>query len=88
VSPPDASLWGPTVTPEVERILNVGLEEIPADRLTVLADDLYRAQSALIGAAWRAAVESGRVSAVCPDTPDEMLDTSSITFRIHKEPEP
>jgi hypothetical protein len=79
-------IWGPAVPPEVERVLNVGLEEIPGDRLTELADDLWRAQTLLVGAAYRAAIESGRVTVACPDTPEELLNPEQITLRIRKEP--
>ncbi len=64
----------------------MGLEELPGEVLTRLADDLFRAQTALIGAAFRAAVNSGRVSAVCPDTPGELLNPDRIALRISKEP--
>jgi hypothetical protein len=79
-------IFGPAVPPEFERVLNVGLEEIPPSRLTELADDLWRAQTMLIGAAYRAAIESGRVEHVCPDTPDELLNPERVTLRIRKEP--
>jgi hypothetical protein len=82
----DASLWGPAVPPEAVSVLNVGLEEIPGERLTELADALWNAQTMLIGAAWRAAFESGRVVQVCPDTPEELLNPERIALHIKKEP--
>jgi hypothetical protein len=80
-------LFGPAVAPEVLPILEAGLEELPGDLLTRLGDDLFRAQTVLIGAAFRAAVNSGRVSAICPDTPGELLDPNParIALRISKE---
>jgi hypothetical protein len=82
----EGSIWGPAIRPEFARVLNVGLEEIPGDTLTRLADDLWRSQTMLIGAAYRAAMESGRVTEVCPDTPDELLNPERITLRIKEEP--
>ena len=81
-----ASIFGPAVSPEAARVLEVGLEEIPGERLTALAEDLYRAQTVLIGAAFRAAFKSGRVEAICPDTVAELLDPDTVTLRIRKEP--
>lgn len=81
-----SGIWGAYVPPEAVPILDAGLEEIPASRLTELADDLWRAQTMLIGTAYRAAIESGRVRPVCPDTPDELFDPERVAFRIKKEP--
>lgn len=86
MNPADASMWGPAVPPEAARLLNVGLEELPGETLTRLADDLWRAQTMLIGAAYRAAIESGRVEEVCPDTPDELFNAEHVKLRIKKEP--
>jgi hypothetical protein len=79
-------IWGPSVPPGAVPILNVGLEELPGETLTRLADDLWRAQTMLIGAAFRAAFESGRVSEVCPDTPEELFNPEHVRLRIKKEP--
>jgi hypothetical protein len=86
VNPADASLWGPAVPPGAVSILNVGLEELPGETLTRLADDLWRAQTMLIGAAYRAAIGSGRVVEICPDTPEELFNQEQIKLRISKEP--
>ena len=79
------SIFGPAVSPEAAAILDAGLEELPAQTLTRLADDLWRAQTLLIGAAYRAAIESGRVEQVCPDTAAELLEPQRLAFRITKE---
>jgi hypothetical protein len=84
VNSADASLWGPAVPPEAAKILNAGLEELPGETLTRLADDLWRAQTLLIGAAWRAAFESGRVVEVCPDTPEELFNPERVMLRVKK----
>jgi hypothetical protein len=78
------SIWGPAVPADAAAILDVGLEEIPGDRLTALVDDLWRAQTLLIGAAYRAAFESGRVEEVCPDTVAELADPAHpVTLRFN-----
>src|SRR3954454_12403219 len=80
------ALFGPAVSPEVAALLEVGLEELSADELTRLADDLWRAQTMLIGAAFRAATESGRVTAVAPDTVAELLNPEPAEVRLRINP--
>jgi hypothetical protein len=79
------SIFGPAVSPEAAAILDAGLEELPAETLTRLADDLWQAQTLLIDSAYRAAIESGRVELICPDTVAELLDPTTGKLRVRKE---
>jgi hypothetical protein len=38
-----------------------------------------------VSVALNAALESGRVRMVCPDTPAELLEPSTLALRINKE---
>ena len=86
----DASLWPPGWV-ALARFLEVGLEELPGSRIAELVDgmtlaqaELDQARSELANAALNAAVASGRVRVVCPDTPEKLLDPDILELR--KEP--
>ena len=80
-----SSLWGAAVPEELVPIFNAGLEEISAGRLTQLIESINRSQLALMHAALTAALASGRVVEVCPDTVAELVDPDTLTLRINKE---
>jgi hypothetical protein len=78
------TLFGPLIPGDMASFLLVGFQELPLDRQGELVDNVRRAQEEAAGASLLAALESDRVSEVCPDTPDEFLNPSVIRFRISK----
>jgi hypothetical protein len=68
----------------VARILSVGLEELATEEQFRLIENMQTAQNELLGACLRAAVDSGRVEPIAPDTPDELFNPREVRFRIHQ----
>jgi len=79
------ALFGAIVSPEAASLLVVGFRSLPISEQARLIDNLRSAQNALVGAAFAASFESGRVTPVCPDTAEELLNPQSILFQINPE---
>jgi hypothetical protein len=69
----------------VAQVLEVGLQELPVPRLTELLENLTDAEDLLVGALFNAAMRSERIEAVCPDTPEALLNPTYHRFRIRED---
>lgn len=76
---------GPLVPSDLAPFVAAGVEQMPVSQLIALVEAVTEAQHELISAALNAALASGRVVEVCPDTPDQLLDPDTITLRLTKE---
>ncbi len=87
MTPLDTSLFGPAVAPDTLWLLEIGLDEMPLEDLRRLAADLDHAQTLLIGAAFRAAYASGRISTMPPETADDYLN-DHVRLQLHPKEDP